>query len=152
MIVLVTLFLALNGGPLPADPALETRARSLEAKIMAPCCWSQPVSQHSSEAATQIKTEIRQNLAAGKSEREILDSYVSRYGERILASPPFRGLNILVYLLPWVGLALGGGALAIALKRLLGQRRPSSACATPAGIPTATGYDERIRDELRQLE
>jgi cytochrome c-type biogenesis protein CcmH len=55
--------------------------------LIAPCCWSQPVDVHLSPAADQARTEVAAMIRAGKSDRQILDSFIERYGERILAEP-----------------------------------------------------------------
>ena len=71
------------------------KAREIEDSLIAPCCWSQPVSQHYSEVTDQIRLEVRAMVEAGKSRDEILDYYVAEYGERILAAPRAEGFNAL---------------------------------------------------------
>ncbi len=93
--------------PVAADESLEITARRLEEELISPCCWRQPVSVHESAAAVQIRREIREMLDQGMTPDRILEFYVSRYGERILSSPPASGFNFLAYLLPVVALALG---------------------------------------------
>jgi cytochrome c-type biogenesis protein CcmH len=132
--------------------SLEEQARDLEGKIIAPCCWSQPVSQHYSQAADEIRLEIRQMLAQGKSSQQILDYYVSKYGERILASPRPRGFNLLAYVLPYLSLGLGMAGLVVFLKRLRGRARPAEAGpGVPVSAPDSK-YAERVERELRELE
>jgi cytochrome c-type biogenesis protein CcmH len=77
------------------------KEREIEDNLIAPCCWSQPVSEHYSEVADQIRQEVHAMVAEGKSRDEILDFYVAKYGERILATPRARGFNSLAYILPW---------------------------------------------------
>jgi cytochrome c-type biogenesis protein CcmH len=89
-----------------APQASEETAREIKGMLMAPC-WSQPVSQHYSEAADQIRKEIRQLLATGKSKQEILDYYVAEYGERLFSSPRPHGFNLLAYILPVASLLTG---------------------------------------------
>lgn len=79
---------------------LETRARALEARLMAPCCYGQTVDVHDSEASRQVRTELRQWLAEGLSDQQVLDRFVARYGSRILAVPPAQGFNLWLYWLP----------------------------------------------------
>jgi cytochrome c-type biogenesis protein CcmH len=153
MLAFVGIILAVALADPPAgDPALELRARTLEEKIIAPCCWQQPVSQHYSEAATNIRRQIREMLSAGKSEEQILEYYVAEYGERILASPRARGFNILAYVLPWAALAAGMAVLVLALRRWLSRK----VLPVPGEIPSSPGpaadYDARIEKELRQFD
>ena len=68
-----------------------TLARPLEAKLqrelLAPCCYRQTLEHHMSDAATAMKAEIRQMVANGKTERQIIELYKSRDGPRILPEP-----------------------------------------------------------------
>jgi cytochrome c-type biogenesis protein CcmH len=55
--------------------------------FIAPCCWSQPVDVHDSPAADKARLEVVALMRAGKSDRQIKDSFIQEYGERILAEP-----------------------------------------------------------------
>jgi cytochrome c-type biogenesis protein CcmH len=145
LLLLATLSAAPASGAQTA-PASE-KVREIEDRLIAPCCWTQPVSQHYSEVAETIRKEVREMVAAGKSRDEILDYYVSRYGERILASPRPKGFNALVYILPWVALVAGAWLLFILLKKL---RAPA---AIPAPIPMPDSrYTSIIEKEMKDLE
>jgi cytochrome c-type biogenesis protein CcmH len=137
-----------------ALPAIQTTAqdkeeiaRRIQGELMAPCCWAEPVSQHQSPVAEEMRRDIRAMVAAGKSEQEILDFYVAQYGERILTTPPNRGFNRLVYILPWASALAGAAALALVLRKWLAR--------TPAGseaFPVEERYAHQIDRELRDLE
>jgi cytochrome c-type biogenesis protein CcmH len=126
------------------------KAREIEDNLIAPCCWSQPVSQHYSEVSEQIRQEVRAMVDAGKSRDEILDYYVAKYGERILATPRAKGFNALAYILPWTALALG----AVLLIALLRKRRSLAPAHVPDGLLPASDsrYDAIIEKELRDLD
>jgi cytochrome c-type biogenesis protein CcmH len=129
------------------DKQLAEKAREIEDNLIAPCCWSQPVSQHYSEVAEQIRKEVREMVAAGKSRDEILDYYVAKYGERILAAPRARGFNSLAYILPWAALMVGAWLLFLLLKKL---RSPA-----PSPVPTSlpdSRYASVIEKEIKELE
>jgi cytochrome c-type biogenesis protein CcmH len=152
MFVLASMFLTLAlTEPIP-DPAIELHAKAIEAKIIAPCCWTQPVSQHYSEAASQIRQQVREMLSAGKSEEQILDFYVSRYGERILASPRARGFNALVYVLPWASLAAGMAVVGLVLRKWLVRRAYPGSAAIPTASAPSADYEARVEKELREFE
>jgi cytochrome c-type biogenesis protein CcmH len=131
--------------------SLDQKAKELEGKLIAPCCWSQPVSQHYSQAADEIRAGIRQMLSEGKTSQQILDYYVSVYGERILASPRARGFNLMAYVLPYLSLALGMLAVIVVLKKL---RMRTLAAETNAAqiVPPDSKYSVRLEQELRDLE
>lgn len=134
------------------DPTIEPRARAIEARIIAPCCWTQPVSQHYSEVASEIKKQIREMLAAGKSEEQILDFYVAEYGERVLATPRARGFNILVYVLPWASLAIGIVGVGLFLRKWLSRKTLPGTGEISTAPASGAEYDARIEKELRELE
>ena len=136
------------------SPGAETgktadKAREIEDQLIAPCCWSQPVSQHDSEVSQQIRDEVSKMLAAGKSRDEILDFFVARYGERILVTPRAKGFNTLVYILPWAALPIGAWILVLLIRKLRSSA-PSPAPA-PSAVPDLR-YDSVIEKEMRELD
>ncbi len=135
-----------------ADPALEREARQIESMVIAPCCFSQQVSVHQSPAADEMKKEIRLMLAAGQTRQQILEAFVAQHGEQILAEPPARGFTRTLYVLPVALFVLSAAVLAVLIKRMAG--RPALAGAQPGGATAAAGdsYDERLNEELRDLD
>jgi cytochrome c-type biogenesis protein CcmH len=121
--------------------------REIEDNLIAPCCWSQPVSQHYSEVAEQIRTEVRAMVAEGMTRDEILDHYVAIYGERILATPRAEGFNMLAYVLPWAALVFGAWLLIVLAKRL----RSPAPSPIPVDVPYAR-YASRIEREMKEFE
>lgn len=148
---------SLSAAPDPAS--LEREAKQLERLIIAPCCWTQPVSDHYSAEADEIRTGIRRLLGEGKTRDQVLAVYVARYGERVLAEPPARGFKASLHVLPWVTLAMGGLVVAwlVARARLT---RPEAAEAPPEPAPRASAatpeadraYVEALDRELRDLD
>lgn len=131
-----------------ADTAqIDKKAREIEDNLIAPCCWTQPVSGHYSEVAEKIRKEVHEMVAADKSRDEILDHYVAEYGERILAAPRAKGFNRLVYILPWLALILGAWLLVVLLKKL---RAPVPA-PVPPPMPDSR-YTLAVEKEMKDLE
>jgi cytochrome c-type biogenesis protein CcmH len=151
MLMQIGLILTMAFAAPTQDRTLEEKAREIDGKLMAPCCWSGLVSQHDSQVAREIRQQTRYMLAAGKSEQEILDYYVSLYGERILASPRPRGFNLLVWILPWL-LLVAGIAFVVLLLRYWMRRKPALAGAGSPGGPLEESIQARIDQELRDLE
>jgi cytochrome c-type biogenesis protein CcmH/NrfF len=87
-------------------------------------------------------------LGSGRSEKDVLDWYVARYSERILASPPAHGFNRLAYILPWSFSISGMIILVIVLRALRAK------AAVAGGVPPSldAGMEHRIAEELRELE
>jgi cytochrome c-type biogenesis protein CcmH len=143
--------LAFSFAALAVPQNTEETAHEIERLLIAPCCWSQPVAQHYSEAADQIRKEVRELLAAGKSKQEILDYYVSRYGERILASPRPRGFNLLAYILPAVFLLAGTGVVILFLIKQTVRSADQSLSALAEPLLDEQ-YASRVERELRELQ
>jgi cytochrome c-type biogenesis protein CcmH/NrfF len=90
------------------DPAAGGRIASLENRLLAPCCYEEPVSRHQSEAALKMRMEIERLVTAGKSEQEVIDYYVREYGSKIMAGyAPTPGWAQFV---PW-GLAIAAACV-----------------------------------------
>jgi cytochrome c-type biogenesis protein CcmH len=150
MFVRMSLLFIIMSATAGQSEQLEERARELDGKVMAPCCWTQPVSHHYSPVADEIRQRTRQMLAEGKSGEEILDYYVSVYGERILASPRPRGFNLLAWVLPWV-LFLAGAVFLVTLLRYW-IRKPAVAAGTPQDSQVDESLRIRVDQELKDFE
>ncbi len=119
---LFTLFLALAA----AEPTAEQSARidELQHRVLAPCCWQEPVADHRSEIALEIQDEISQMVLAGKTDREIIDHYKAEYGMRILVEPE-GDLFVIMNVVPFVFLGLGAIVVLIVLRKWLKNRPPA---------------------------
>ncbi len=106
-------------------------ARRIEEKVIAPCCWSESVGVHRSESAAQMRSEIERQVAAGRGEREILNGFITRYGERILLEPRGAKSQWLVWT-PLAALFLGFAGLALFMLR---RKAPVPATASAAVLP-----------------
>ena len=147
------LWAGLSGLAAPLESAVnvaDVEARALEQALMAPCCYSQQVSVHQSEAAAQVKADVRERLARGETRAQILDAYVALYGKRILAEPPAEGFDLSLYTVPIATFALTLAAVAWFLRRVSGRESSVTAGAL-AAAPDVT-LDQRLDDELRDLD
>jgi cytochrome c-type biogenesis protein CcmH len=95
--------------------------------------------------AGQMRAIIRERLTAGESPDEVQRYFVQRYGEWILLSPPRRGFNLLVWLLPLVFVIAGLLVVAVLVRQW--ARRPRGA-AEP--VPVDAAMSERIRREVER--
>lgn len=151
--VLAVMLVMALAGPASADdltPEQLKVAAGIDGKLIAPCCWTQTVALHESQKAEEIKMQVRLLLAQGKGESEIIDGFVSQYGEQILASPRASGFNWLAYLIPFAVLIAGLGGIAV----LVGRWRGGHAQAVPVPVSSQrTGSRDSATDELnRRLE
>lgn len=129
-------------GEEPSDDEVNAIAKNL----YCPVCASVPLDVCPTLACQQWRQLIFDKLAAGWSEQQIYDYFVEQYGDRVLASPPARGLNWLIYVVPPLGLLAG----AVFLGRLLRRaKRPSGADAKPLGT-NQSDFEKRIEEELEE--
>jgi cytochrome c-type biogenesis protein CcmH len=121
---------------------------------MAPCCWVNTLSNHSSALSEQIKGEIRARVDQGQSVDEIVDFYVAKYGERILAAPKASGFNALAWVMPFVFVALGGVACLVWMRRRRATGEPSSGPGPvqPSRVPPDPALVARMEAELAGME
>jgi len=108
LVMAVTLLAA--GIAAAKDP--QARAQAIAAQLRCPVCQNESVADSPSELAAQMRTLIREKVAAGDTDQQIVDYFVSKYGAWILLEPPRRGLLWIVWLAPAVAL-LGGAVLAL---------------------------------------
>lgn len=91
---------------------------------------------------------ITQQLAQGKAKGEIIQSLVDQYGQQVLAAPPRRGFDLVAWVLPFVGIALGGGVIYLMLRVWLrGGRGPEKDMAEED-----EEYRRRLDSELKQFK
>jgi cytochrome c-type biogenesis protein CcmH len=145
----MTVALLLAAPPSPDPAALEREARQIETMLIAPCCWMQQVSEHQSEAADEVKRQIRVLLAAGNTRQQVLDAFVAQYGTRILVEPPDQGFGRLLHLGLPAAFVLGGAAFLVLIRRM-GRRQPGAEPAAPQAADVT--YVERLDEELRKLD
>jgi cytochrome c-type biogenesis protein CcmH len=100
-----------------ADPQLEQRARDLSKEIRCVVCQSQSVADSDADIAQELRVLIREQIAAGKSDQEIRDYLVARYGDFVLFDPPFKGSTYVLWLGPFATLVLAGIGVAIFFRR-----------------------------------
>jgi cytochrome c-type biogenesis protein CcmH len=95
---------------------VDLRVRVIASKLRCPVCQNESVADSQSELSAQMRTLIRDKLAAGETEDQIVRYFVSRYGEWILLEPPRQGVLWFMWLAPAAAL-LGGAVLVIAYLR-----------------------------------
>lgn len=93
-------------GPLRAGNAeQQQRIAALEGKLLAPCCYMEPVGRHQSEIALRMRLEIARLVESGKTDGEIVDAYVRQYGAKVIAD--FTPAPTWATYVPWL-LAMAG--------------------------------------------
>ena len=80
-------------------------------------CQGQSVADSNSEFAQTIKLVVRDKINDGKSEKEIYDFLIEKYGEWIVYKPPFNKVNFALWLLPYLAFIMGGWVIFLFLKK-----------------------------------
>lgn len=128
---LVCLALLLLGAPaaqavqpdeIMSDPLKESRARDLSRELRCMVCQNQSIDDSDAPLARDLRLLVRERLAAGDSDNQVLDFLVARYGQFVLLKPRFERQTLLLWLLPPVLLLGGGLALWLQVRRR-GQQR-----------------------------
>jgi len=94
-----------------ADPALEARAREVSRELRCLVCRNQSIDDSDAGLAGDLRVLVRQRIAAGDSDAEVIAYIRSRYGDFVLLRPPFDGATLLLWGGPALILLLGAGAL-----------------------------------------
>ena len=124
----------------PKQPTLDQRVRDVASQLKCPICQGESVADSPSLLAQQMRSIIRQQLQSGKSEQEVIQYFVDRYGEQIVWTPQWQGFSLLAWLVP-IGLLLVGAGL------MLSTLRSWHTCP-PTTIGSTTTLDKDDKDLL----
>jgi cytochrome c-type biogenesis protein CcmH len=125
--------LAAEAVPTEMDPVKAARAVKLAEKLRCLVCQNQTIADSNAELANDLRGQIREQIAAGRSDDEIVSYMVARYGDFVLYQPPFKATTVLLWLGPALLVLIG---LTLLLRNV---RRRQQAEATPLSD------DERAR-------
>src|ERR671936_1425209 len=103
-----------------SDPAKEARARELSRELRCMVCQNQSIDDSEAPLARDLRLLVRERIAAGDSDAQVLDFLVARYGEFVLLKPRFEPQTLLLWLVPPLVLVGGGLALWMYSRRRLG--------------------------------
>ena len=129
--------LAFDPSEMLDDPALEARARALDDALRCVVCQSESVGSSNADWAVEARQVIREQVAAGKTDAEVEDFFVERYGEFVLMNPRSSGSNLLLWLAGPLMFLFAG---VVGISYLRGRSRAD-----------ATGEDGLNEDEARRL-
>lgn len=120
-LALILLLLLLAGGVRPglaqgSDPT-DDEVNAIARQLYCPVCENVPLDACGTAACEQWRGIIRDKLAEGWTEEQIKAYFVEQYGDRVLAEPPRRGFNWLVYLVPLLALLTGVLLLTLAFRK-----------------------------------
>jgi cytochrome c-type biogenesis protein CcmH len=132
-------------------PISDDQVNAIAHQLYCPVCENVPLDVCPTQACAQWRALIREKLAQGWSENQIKTYFVEQYGDRVLAVPPARGINWLVYVIPPLAILAG---IFILYRALLAWRQPadlpSAGMATGNAPPENDEYVRRLEEELRK--
>jgi cytochrome c-type biogenesis protein CcmH len=108
-----------------ADPALEARARSLQRQLRFLVCQGESVDESGSPFAADVRALVRRQIAEGRTDQQIEDFLVARYGDFILMRPPLQPNTWLLWLAPFLTLGVAGAVAWMTVRRA--QKRAANA-------------------------
>jgi cytochrome c-type biogenesis protein CcmH len=131
------------------DPAQEARARTLSRELRCMVCQNQSIDDSEAPLARDLRLLVRERIAAGDSDKQVLNFLVARYGEFVLLKPPLEEHTLILWFLTPVVLIGGGAGLWLYNRKRWASRSEDIAALTPeeeerleklvAGIPDSAG-------------
>jgi cytochrome c-type biogenesis protein CcmH len=130
----------------PGAPT-DDQVNAIAKQLYCPVCENIPLDVCGTQACAQWRDLIREKLGQGWTETQIKQYFVDQYGDRVLATPPARGLNWLVYIVPPV-VILAGAYLLYRAFAIWRQPEKTSPTALESS-PQSDEYIRRLEEELK---
>ena len=122
--------------------------------LMCHCGCTMVLSSCDCGTAEQMRGEIREMLGQGKSKNDIVNYYVGKYGEKVLAAPVGQGFILSAYIPPFPEILLGGAVIGLIVRQWVIRTRTAVPQLAPVAVPTSTPDElrARLQQELRAYE
>jgi cytochrome c-type biogenesis protein CcmH len=134
--------LAVQPDEVLSDPALEKRARGLSAGLRCLVCQNQSIDDSDAPLAKDLRVLVRERLAAGDSDTQVIDYVVARYGDFVLLKPPVNSHTMLLWLAPLLALL---GALAVVIRSMRSRPAAGDATAVPLTAEEQLALDRLLK-------
>jgi cytochrome c-type biogenesis protein CcmH len=140
--------------PIGAAQISDDAVNTVAEKLYCPVCENIPLDSCGTAACVDWKNDIRLQLAAGRSESQIIDDFVQRYGERVVGTPQDPVLRALSLLTPWVLAVLITIFAVYTLLKLWRSRSAATSVAVAGGSQNGANlgrdddYHIRIENDL----
>jgi cytochrome c-type biogenesis protein CcmH len=133
----------------PAWAGKRPTAEAIETKLVCPVCH-ETLDQSTAAIAQEMKAHIRQRIAQGWTEKQIIDEMVAQFGPGVLSTPAKHGFDLLAWVLPLGGVAVGVVALALGAAYWSRRGPPSRPPDDESGLDPET--ERRIDLELARFD
>lgn len=134
----------------PLPPEQEARAQTLGKQLRCPMCQGMSIADSPASTARAQLDTIRALVTEGKTDQEIRDYFVARYGDWALLAPPAQGFNWVVWLAPGLVLLIGAAVIATLFKR--NRAAPPAAAESGAATPATDTEDPYLKAVRAELE
>ncbi len=132
------------------DPAVESRLKAISEELRCLVCQNQTIADSHATLAVDLRQQIRAMVGAGKTDAEIRDYMVQRYGDFVLYKPPFQSNTILLWLGPAILVAGGAVVLVLAIRRrrTLPVSAPSDAASNREIESLLAGHEPAVEKKV----
>lgn len=145
LILAILAYPAVAAGPTPTPSAPQDRVQAVARTLWSPTLGGGRLDKCELKVCEQMRQDIARKLAAGETPEQIRQDFVDLYGPQVLGEPPKRGINLLVWVLPAVGLLAGAVWLYFVMRRWQASKPES------IGV-NLSPEDEELREYLKQVE
>ncbi|CAN5442340.1 hypothetical protein BH11PSE11_BH11PSE11_30540 [soil metagenome] len=114
LVVMSVSVMAKVAAPVVTNAELEKHVMALSEELRCLVCQNQTIADSHAELAVDLKNQIREQLAQGKSDRDVIDYMVQRYGDFVLYRPPLKATTFLLWFGPF--LLLAGGIVFLGMR------------------------------------
>lgn len=141
---------AREAAPTARDALVEKRMVAISEELRCLVCQNESLSGSQAELAQDLRREIREQIQEGRSDQEILDFMVARYGDFVRYRPPVKGTTLLLWFGPFVFLAVGIAVLVAYLRRRSGRVAETPPALSPDEQRTVDALLGKASDEGRR--
>lgn len=128
---------AVEPGEALKDPAQEARARAISQELRCLVCQNESIDDSEAPLARDLRRIVRERIAAGDSDEEVLDYVVARYGDFVLLRPRLSPMTWLLWFGPFLAVIAGAAAIYVYLRRR---------AVAPAAAPLSPEEEARLRE------
>jgi cytochrome c-type biogenesis protein CcmH/NrfF len=117
--------------------------------LISQCGSGMILAEHDCSVARSMKASIQSQLDAGKTKNEILDNFVSIYGEQVLAAPRKSGFGLTAWVIPFLAVGVGAAVVSVIIWGWVRRRSAPVGAEVPSRPPDVLGpYERRVDEDL----
>ena len=143
---------AQDNPPRPIEEVTDNEVNAIAKQLYCPVCENIPLDVCPTQACAEWRDLIRLRISEGWNAGRIKQYFAQQYGERVLAAPPARGLNWLVYVIPPLAILMGAYILYRAFKSWKGPDLQVASTESSVASPIQDEYASRLEEELKKRD